>query len=824
VVTNLAQDFQKVFADRQQSRLLRLTFPHGDAPYSTLLANRLTGTESLSRDFEFKVEILSDNASLSLKNFQGKMITVELARADGTSRYFNGYIFAFRHVKTDGSVAFYEATIGPWLRFLSLRTNNRLFQDQDLHTQTTTLLQDYGVLPDWDWKVAGTDPVMTMAVQYGESDHNYLHRRWEAAGFYYWYEHTAKSHKLIVSDASINAKQIDGNSASVPFQRDSGSKVEDGLALWSPVRSVMPGQYTVARFDFKSPRPATAGVPTINQQGGVPNLEQYEYVGAYGFGGSQDGDGLSKRRMEEIEAVAKRFEGEGNNRYVMPGRWFELTDHFGHADGSQDDNQFLVVEVGHVASNNYLQGVDAPSDYHNDVIAIRKKIPWRPGRGYNSVDTRIYAPQTATVVGPSGQSVYTDKYGRCRVQFHWDQLAKGDESSSAWVRVATAWAGGDQGFVALPRVGSEVIVQWLEGSPDRPIITGRVHNESNLPSWQLPDQSALMGFRSRELSGANGNMASGRSNHLLFDDTKDQIQTQLRSDHEASQLSLGHITRVEDNTGRQDGRGEGFELRTDSVGAIRSGKGMLISTDARPLAKSHISDINEATTRLGKSQTLQAQLGKLAQQHSAQESGGDQSDVADALQSQNDGLKGSSTGGNGSFPELNEPQLLVASAAGTAVSSTGSTHVASGEHTALTAGSNISLGAGKSIFASASEKLSIFVHRMGMKLIAASGKVQIQAQNDELELLAKKVVGIISTTDWVNITAKQGIRLTAGNSQFVVSAEGINGFTPGGNTIHAASHGTQGPQSIPAQFPGADLCQTMTNSAAEAGSASVPLA
>jgi uncharacterized protein (DUF2345 family) len=142
----------------------------------------------------------------------------------------------------------------------------------------------------------------------------------------------------------------------------------------------------------------------------------------------------------------------------------------------------------------------------------------------------------------------------------------------------------------------------------------------------------------------------------------------------------------------------------------------------------------------------------------------------------------------------------------------------------VTAGSNISLGAGKSIFASASEKLSIFVHRMGMTLIAASGKVQIQAQNDELELLAKKVVGIISTTDWVNITAKQGIRLTAGNSQFVVSAEGINGFTPGGNTIHAANHGTQGPQSIPAQFPGADLCQTMTNSAAEAGSASVPLA
>ncbi len=824
-MSNLAQDFRALLGDRQQGRILTLSFPHNDAPAPLLLVNRLEGVEGLSRDFEFTVEILSDNATLALKDFIGKLLCVQLVRGDGNVRYFSGYVFAFRHVKTDGSTAFYEAQIGPWLRYLKLRRNNRLFLDQNLHTQTETILKDYGVLPDWDWRPHGEDPPMTMACQFGEDDHNYLHRRWEAAGYLYWYEHTAKSHKLVVTDTSGDAAAIDGTAPAIRFQSAAGSQEEDGIANWAPVRQVMPTQIALSRFDFKNPRPIAVNMPTVNQQGAVPELENYEYAGAYGFKPGQDGENVARRRMEEFEAVAKHFEGQGNSRFAMPGRWFRLTDHFGHpADGDAANSEFLIVSVRHVATNNYLQGADKPAEYSNEVTCIRRKIPWRPGRGFNSTDTRILAPQTATVVGPSGQSIYTDEYGRCKVQFHWDRNGTNNESSSAWIRVANASAGGEQGLVALPRIGTEVIVQWLDGNPDHPIITGRVANESNKPSWQLPGQSALMGFRSRELSNAAGNAVGGRSNHLLFDDTANQIQTQLRSDHENSQLSLGYVTRVEDTTGRKDARGEGFELRTDAVGAIRSGKGMLISTEARPLAKSHLSDVSEPVQRLTKSQTLHSQLGKLAEQHQAQDSGSDQSTVADVLKTQNDGIKGNGSGSEGTFAELNEPYLLVASPSGVAVTTPASTHVASGEHVAVTAGADVSIASGKSLFASVSDKFSLFVHRLGIKLIAAGGKVQVQAQNDELELLAKKVVNLISTTDWINLTAKQGIKLTAGNSQLVISADGIKGFTPGGNEIHAASHGTMGPQSIPAQFPGSNLCSSAASGAAQTGAASVPVA
>jgi uncharacterized protein (DUF2345 family) len=432
----------------------------------------------------------------------------------------------------------------------------------------------------------------------------------------------------------------------------------------------------------------------------------------------------------------------------------------------------------------------------------------------------MLAPQTATVVGPPGESLYTDEHGRCLVRFHWDR----EGTNTTWVRVSSAWSGGSQGMVALPRIGSEVIVQWLDGNPDRPVITGRVMNAKNLAAWQLPQQRALTGIRSRELNGDAGNAASGRSNHLLFDDTANAIQTQLRSDHAASQLSLGSITRIEDWWGRQDARGEGFELRTDAVGAIRSGKGMLVSTEVRPLGKAHISDVSEPASRLAKAGKLQGQLGKLAQQHQAQDSGADQTSVADALQSQVDGIRGTGGAtGDGSFPELDEAHLLLAGAAGTAITTPATAHLMGGQHVAITSGENVSVATGKSLLASVSEKFSVFAHRMGMKLIAASGKVQVQAQNDELELLAKKVVSIISTTDWINLTAKQGIRLHAGNSELVISAEGIKGFTPGENIVHAGNHGTMGPQSIPASFPGADLCASLSSGAAQSGAASVAL-
>lgn len=819
-MTTLTSPVQTLASALQTNRFLKLSFPQDDAPADGLFASSFEGTESLSRDFHFTVEILSHDAYLQPRDFIGRQLCVQLLRNDGSYRHFSGYIFIFRYVKTNGGIATYEAHLGPWLKYLTWRQNSRLFLEQNLYEQTDEVLREYGVVTAWDWDTTNfPDEKITMACQFGEHDHNYLHRRWEEAGLLYRYEHTAKAHKLVLTNVSTTLPPIDGISPEIRFQSAAGSMEDDGISRWSKRQQVTATDVCFSHFDFKSPTPQTAGTQILDRNPILPDLEYHEYAGAYGFKNSRDGDRLAILRMEEIEATVEQFEGEGNCRYAMPGRWFRLADYFGLSRLTKPgDNEFLIVSVHHKATNNYLQNTGTPSEYHNEIRCIRRKVAWRPGRGYNSVDTRILAPQTATVVGSeTSGSIHTDEFGRCLVQFHWDRAGK----YSTWIRVASNWAGGAQGLVALPRIGSEVIVQWLDGNPDRPIITGRVPNAANLPSWQLPGQSALMGIRSRELDGKHGNGSNGRSNHLVFDDTAGRIQAQLRSDHENTQLSLGYVTRIETTQGRADARGEGFELRTDAVGAIRSGKGMLISTEIRPAAASHLSDISEPVGRLTQAQTLHNQLAKFATKADAQEST-DQATTASTLQEQASAIKGGTRAGD-SFPELEAAHLVLAGAAGIEATTPETAHITGGKDVAVTAASHISMVGGKSIFASAFEKISLFAYRMGLKLIAASGKVEIQAQNDDLELLAKKVVSLISTTDWINLTAKQGIRLTAGNSQFVISADGIQGFTPGANIIHAASHSTMGPKTIPAQFPGSDICASATTGASQAGNASVAL-
>ena len=539
-------NFWELVIGPQHNRLLRLSFPRNDGPSAQMLVNRLDAFEGMSRDFEFIIEILSDNANVELKALLGKLLCVQLVRQDGTLRYFTGYCFSFRLKRADGAVAFYEAKMGPWFKYLSLRKNNYLFHGKSLREQTTLIFEEHGGLPDWDWCVAGDETPMTHACQFGESDHNYLSRRWEAAGLLYSYEHRPDGHKLVLTDSSVDAAPIDGD-VEIPYQRHGGSKEEDGIGDWSPTRQLMPARVTLSRFDFKNPVQSagiTSTAPTRNRQGTVPECESYEYTGAYGFKNMHDGDQLAGLRMDEIDAAAKHFDGAGNNRNVMPGRWFRLTGHFddnssGDGQGA-NQNEFLILEIHHSATNNYLQQAGVQSGYANRLTCIRKSIPWRPGRSFNSVETKILAPQTATVVGPAGaDSIHVDAYGRIRVQFHWDRVGEYDDRSSAWIRMLGLWAGGQLGATAIPRVGGEVCVMFLDGNPDRPVIMGALANERNMPPWELPSQQALTGLRSRELTPDGGNAPGGRSNHLILDDTYKAIQAQLKSDHEHSQLSLG---------------------------------------------------------------------------------------------------------------------------------------------------------------------------------------------------------------------------------------------------------------------------------------------
>jgi type VI secretion system secreted protein VgrG len=395
------------------------------------------------------------------------------------------------------------------------------------------------------------------------------------------------------------------------------------------------------------------------------------------------------------------------------------------------------------------------------------------------------------VVGPAGSEIHTDGYGRIKVQFHWDRLGKYDENSSPWLRVMTPGAGCEFGNIRLPRVGDEVAVVFLDGNIDHPLILGALYNYTHMPPWQLPEQQALSGLRSHELQSGEG---SGRGNHLVLDDTPGKIQAQLKSDHQCSQLSLGHITRVEDHQGRQDERGEGWEIATDAWGVARAGKGMLITTEARPNAASQVKDMGETIQRLASAQEKQKNHAEVAEKNRAQESG-QQSRVAASVKAQNDAVRGD--GGSSakrSFPELSEPHLILASAAGIATATAQSTHIASEVDTAITTGKSVAIAAGDGFFASVVTTLRLFVQRAGMKLIAVAGDIDVRALSDSINLLAK--LNITQTGNRIVINAKEDIVINGGGSYVKFSEAGIEHGTTGKFVAHAASHSLIGPKSL----------------------------
>ena len=802
-MSSLLEKLSDVIAGRQHKRILRLCFPNGDGPDCEFVVNALDARESLSRDFEYTIEILSDNPDLALKDVQGKLLRVDLVQAGGSLRYFTGYVFEFR-LKRAENIAFYEAKLVPWARYLSLRKDCYIFHDASVYQQTASVFEDYAPHAVWQARLYGEDPPMTDAFQFAETDFNYLSRRWEAAGMHYFYEHAEDGHTLVLGDDTTRAEPIEGNPAICFHLHGGGAREEDAICEWSPVRSMMAAGVQIGSFDFKKPQPAHASMPGAGQQGACLPVETYEYTGAYGFKDLQDGERVARLRMEEIEAAGKRFEASGNNTRIQPGRWFSLTDRYanypfgglqsqaGEGGNGGDKNQFLVLEVRHVATNNYLQQADEAPKYENRFTCTRKQIPWRPGRGFNSTDTKMVGPQTATVVGPRGQgSVHTDEHGRIRVQFHWDRVGENTDASSAWIRMSSPWAGAQLGAPAVHRVDSEVIVAWLDGCPDRPIVIGSVHNDGFKAPWSLPAQHALMGFRTRELGPNGGNTVAGRSNHLILDDTNQGIQVQLKSDHEHSQLSLGHITRIEDNAGRIDKRGEGYELATGAWGVLRAGKGMLITTDARAKAASHIKDLSESMSRLTNARDLHEGQAEAAQHYGAQDKQRHQSEVASAIQQQNAAIRGEQ---GSDFPELSEPFIVFSSPAGISSATSKSTHIASGQHTAITSGKSLSIASGESMFASIGQTLRLFVQKAGMKLIAAAGDIDVKALSDSVNILAK--LNITHSANRITISAKEEVLINGGGSYVKFTAGGIEHGTTGDYVVHAANKNLVGPQGM----------------------------
>lgn len=515
-------------ADSQTRRILRLEFPRSDGPASIMLANAFKGQETLSRDFYYVIEVLSDDARIPLKAVMGKMVTLSLVLNDGTLRYFNGYVFEFRFVKTDGGFAVYEMGLRPWLHFLTMRKNSRTFHNTTLAEMIEKAFADC-MQRDYKLLLTKNPAVTTLAIQHNESDYNHLQRRLEGSGCYTWYEHGPDGHTLWICDDSTLANPIDG-SPTMQFQSQAGSQEDDGVSQWSPARRVCAQRVMINSYDFKRAGTDRPARDSMNQQGEVPAIEVFEDTAAYGFRNYDDGEQLAQRLMEAIDAQGQDFTATSNDRRAQPGRCFKLTGRFGadvrNPASDVGQREYLILTVQHSATNNYQNGGAGPSSYQNTFTCLRKTIPWRPRRGFNSADTRIYGVQTAIVVGPKGEEIHTDPYGRVRLQFHWDREGKFNDESSPFVRVATLSAGANFGHVAIPRVGQEVVVMFIDGNPDRPLVVGSLYNEDHMPPWALPANKTQSGLLTRSTKGGTAENA----NALRFEDRKGAEEVWLHAE------------------------------------------------------------------------------------------------------------------------------------------------------------------------------------------------------------------------------------------------------------------------------------------------------
>ncbi|VXB50291.1 Type VI secretion system Vgr family protein (fragment) [Burkholderia sp. 8Y] len=397
--------------------------------------------------------------------------------------------------------------------------------------------------------------------------------------------------------------------------------------------------------------------------------------------------------------------------------------------------------------------------------------------------------------------MWVDDKNRVLIQYDWDREAQFDGATSVWLRLATQWQGSQMGVVTPARAGQMVIVSHVHGDPDRPYVSAFVVDRWNMPPWEMPRNSALSGLRSQSLGG------SVDSNHLALDDTQGRLQAQLASDHAKSSLTLGFNTRIDGHKGRQEARGQGFELRTDAHGVARAARGLLLTTEARKNAGGHALDMGETIATLTQAREVHESLAGLAQQHCAHDAIHDQHVVAKAIRAANEGIRGSSPvdAGRGQFPEFEAPHLTLSSPAGIQSTTAGSMHIASGEDLAVTTGRHVSFAVARSLFASVVDSVAVFVQKTGIALTAAAGRIRLEAQQDGIQLIARKDVQIVSTGDGIDITAAKRIRLNAGGTMLEISSSGVLGFTNGQFLVHAATHATDGPVDTPVKLPLTDI-------------------
>ncbi|MFQ5652291.1 MAG: type VI secretion system Vgr family protein [bacterium] len=490
----------------QETRFITIDTPLGP---DVLLLKSLNGNEAISSLFNFKLELLSEDPSVSYDDIVGQNVTLTIRMIDGSERYFNGFISKFSQSGSDENFTYYSAEMVPWLWFLTLTSDCRIFQNMTAPEIIEKVFSDAG-FSDFKNELQGSFRKRVYCVQYRETDFNFVSRLMEEEGIYYFFEHEQGKHTLVMGNSTSVHQPCPGQEEARYQTSGDGFLEEDTINGWEIQKEVRPGKYALTDYNFEMP--STSLAANISSNG---KHEIYDYPGEYSQ--KSEGDSLVKVRLEEEETPTLVVRGSSTCRAFATGFRFDLFDHY-----REDMNtSYVLTSINHSANEtSYASGGGGEGDlaYFNHFTCIPADVPFRPAR--MTPKPLVQGPQTAVIVGPGGEEIWVDKYGRVKVQFHWDREGKKDENSSCWIRVAQHWAGKQWGTMFIPRIGQEVIIDFLEGDPDRPIITGRVYNAEQMPPYELPAEQTKSTIKTRSSKGGSPD----NFNEIRFEDKKGEEQ------------------------------------------------------------------------------------------------------------------------------------------------------------------------------------------------------------------------------------------------------------------------------------------------------------
>jgi len=526
-----------------------------------LLFAQMEGFDEISQCFRYEAGLVSKDIDIKPEDILGTPVTIAV-RTDSAKRFFHGIVaeFAFHEYRED--YAHYRVVLRPWLWFLGNRSDNRIFQKKSVIEIVEEVFKPHAHVKV-EKRLKASYPPREYCVQYRESDLDFVQRLMEHEGIFYHFDHADGEHTLVLSDANASVKDAEGF-GTVKFRGEIGgvSGQDDLITDFLPRASVRSGAYVHTDYDFKKPATDLMTKSDAPKSHDAAKGELYHYPGDYIEVGA--GEPLAAIRLEEAQAPHVRVDAAGTVRGLWSGVSFKLEEF----DREADNVKYLVLRSDYeMWDDQYRAGMQRPGEGFGVRLKLQPlSLTFRPER--RTPRPLMSGPQTAVVVGPSGEEIFTDEYSRVKVQFHWDRLGGKDENSSCFVRVSSVWAGSGWGFIQIPRIGQEVIVDFLEGNPDAPIITGRVYNAAQMPPYGLPANATQSGWKSNSSPGGGG------WNEMRFEDKKGSEEVYFQAEKDHNELVKNNETRTIGNDFAEDvGHDAKQDIghdRTETVGNDKS--------------------------------------------------------------------------------------------------------------------------------------------------------------------------------------------------------------------------------------------------------------